>query len=111
MAQLVQMRHDREPNRTAATQAAGAARTPSPAVRERHFYFVLLPNFTMIAFAMAIEPLRIANRMSGKQAYRWSLVSLDGLPAQASNGIRLNVDMSLKDARERVRGREPQIKT
>ncbi len=36
--------------------------------RVRHFYFVLIPNFTMIAFATAIEPLRIANRMSGKQA-------------------------------------------
>ena len=76
------------------------------AVRERHFYFVLLPNFTMIAFAMAIEPLRIANRMAGKQAYRWSLVSLDGLPAQASNGIQLNVDMSAQGgAREGARRR------
>jgi transcriptional regulator GlxA family with amidase domain len=74
--------------------------------RVRHFYFVLIPNFTMIAFATAIEPLRIANRMSGKQAYRWSLVSLDGEPATASNGIKLMVDMSLKEARERVRGGE-----
>ena len=46
--------------------------------RERLFQFVLVPNFTMIAFAMAVEPLRIANRMAGRQAYRWSLVSLDG---------------------------------
>jgi len=81
-----------------------AVKADSP--REKHFYFVLIPNFTMIAFATAIEPLRIANRMAGRQAYRWSLVSLDGEPAQASNGIRLNVDMSLKEARERVRGGE-----
>jgi len=76
------------------------------ATRERHFYFVLIPNFTMIAFSMAIEPLRIANRMAGRQAYRWSLISLDGEPAPASNGIRLIVDMPLKEARERVRGGE-----
>ncbi len=101
MNQVLQLRHGQERNRTGAVAAA----KPEP-VRERHFYFVLLPNFTMIAFAMAIEPLRIANRMAGKQAYRWSLVSLDGLPAAASNGIRLNVDLSLKDAREKVRGGE-----
>ena len=33
-------------------------------------------------------------------------MSLDGLAAGASNGIKLNVDMSLKEARERVRGGE-----
>src|SRR4028119_2116738 len=81
------------PNRT------GAEDTSKPNLpRERHFYFVLIPNFTMIAFATAIEPLRIANRMAGQQAYRWSLVSLDGEPAAASNGIRLNVDLGLKEA-------------
>src|SRR5262245_56166995 len=101
MTQVLQMRHGPEPNRT-----GSAAAPKAEASRERHFYFVLLPNFTMIAFAMAIEPLRIANRMAGKSAYRWSLVSLDGLPAVASNGIKLNVDMGLKEARERVRGGE-----
>jgi transcriptional regulator GlxA family with amidase domain len=86
------------------TGAEGAAKPDT--VRERHFYFVLIPNFTMIAFATAIEPLRIANRMAGRSVYRWSLVSLDGEPASASNGINFVVDMSLKDARERVRGGE-----
>ena len=97
MTQVLQMRHGSELTRT-------GAGTKTDAARERHFYFVLIPNFTMIAFAMAIEPLRIANRMAGRQAYRWSLVSLDGEPAAASNGIRLIVDMSLREARERVRG-------
>ncbi len=71
-------------------------------MRERHFYFVLLPNFTMIAFAMAIEPLRIANRMAGKQAYRWSLISLDGEPAppRTASADRRHV---AEEARERVR--------
>jgi transcriptional regulator GlxA family with amidase domain len=52
---------------------------PDP-VREKHFLFVLIPNFTMLAFATAVEPLRIANRMAGRPVYRWSLVSLDGSP-------------------------------
>src|SRR5688572_17755894 len=98
---LVCLRHGRKPHRTGAE-----GNLKADAAREKHFYFVLIPNFTMIAFATAIEPLRIANRMAGRQAYRWSLVSLDGEPAVASNGIKLQVDMPLKEARERVRGGE-----
>jgi transcriptional regulator GlxA family with amidase domain len=101
MMQLLQLRHGRVRDGTGAEAGVKA-----DAARERHFYFVLIPNFTMLAFATAIEPLRIANRMAGRAAYRWSLVSLDGEPAVASNGIRVGTDLSLKEARERVRGGE-----
>ena len=66
------MRHARERDRTGAEAEAKADATP-----ERHFYFVLVPNFTMIAFATAIEPLRIAKAMaraglcSRREAERW----------------------------------------
>ncbi|HHV69717.1 MAG TPA: GlxA family transcriptional regulator, partial [Ochrobactrum intermedium] len=40
---------------------------------KRSIVFFLVPNFSMIAFATAIEPLRIANRMLGYDAYRWRL--------------------------------------
>jgi transcriptional regulator GlxA family with amidase domain len=64
----------------------------------------------MIAFATAIEPLRIANRMIGRTLYRWRLVSLDGGPAVASNGIAVAVDSGLRDERERVRrGERPDM--
>ncbi|MCK1978242.1 hypothetical protein LNK15_14500, partial [Jeotgalicoccus huakuii] len=36
---------------------------------KRSIVFFLVPNFSMIAFATAIEPLRIANRMLGYDAY------------------------------------------
>lgn len=75
----------------------------SPASRTHHYAFFLLPNFTMLAFAMAVEPLRIANRMSGHGPYRWSVITLDGAPVAASNGIAVNADMSLKEAKERAR--------
>ena len=29
--------------------------------------FLLIPNFSMLAFASAIEPLRAANRMAGQE--------------------------------------------
>lgn len=53
----------------------------------------------MIAFATAIEPLRIANRMLGFEAYRWRLTSTDGKPVTASNGVECAVNASLEDER------------
>ncbi|GBD42994.1 HTH-type transcriptional regulator CdhR [bacterium HR40] len=58
--------------------------------------FFLVPNFSMIAFTSAVEPLRIANRMSGRQLYRWILVSKDGEPVRASNGIAVQVDLAME---------------
>ncbi len=59
--------------------------------------FFLVPNFSMIAFSSAVEPLRIANRMAGALLYRWVLVSKDGGPVRASNGIAVQVDMAMND--------------
>jgi transcriptional regulator GlxA family with amidase domain len=59
--------------------------------------FFLVPNFSMIAFATAIEPLRLANRFHTTQAYEWRLISIDGAPVKASNGLSINVDMSLAE--------------
>ena len=39
---------------------------------------VLIPNFSMIAFTSAIEPLRLANRSGGGELYAWRLFSVDG---------------------------------
>ncbi|NRO95040.1 helix-turn-helix domain-containing protein [Paraburkholderia sp. NMBU_R16] len=52
-----------------------------------NFAFMALPNFTMIAFSNAIEVLRMANYLSGQTLYRWSVVSPDGGPVMASNGL------------------------
>jgi transcriptional regulator GlxA family with amidase domain len=60
--------------------------------------FVLVPEFTLISFASAVEPLRMANRMSGRELYRWRLASKDGRPVRASTGIEVAVDLSLADA-------------
>jgi transcriptional regulator GlxA family with amidase domain len=52
---------------------------------KRSIVFFLVPEFTLIAFATAIEPLRAANRMLGYAAYEWRLASVDGKPVKASN--------------------------
>src|SRR5690606_22121850 len=71
----------------------------------RSIVFFLVQNFSMIAFATAIEPLRLANRMLGYEAYRWRLASVDGKPVKASNGVECAVDTSLEQER-RPRQRE-----
>ncbi|MDR3095537.1 MAG: GlxA family transcriptional regulator [Paraburkholderia sp.] len=53
----------------------------------KHFGFLTLPNFSMIAFSSAIEVLRMANYVGRGDLYRWSIYTLDGVPACASNGI------------------------
>lgn len=68
--------------------------------------FVLVENFSMIAFATAIEPLRLANRQSGQTAYRWRVISEDGEPATASNGVALNVDGTYEDETRRIQSGE-----
>lgn len=60
--------------------------------------FLLVPNFSMMAFASAVEPLRSANRLSGQELYRWRLYSADGAPVVASNGIAVMPHTSIRDA-------------
>lgn len=57
-----------------------------------HFVFLLVPEFTHLALSCAIEPLRIANLLSGQELYQWSFMSEDGETATASNGIVSQVD-------------------
>ena len=59
--------------------------------------FYLVPQFSMMAFAAALEPLRSANRLAGRALYRWHLVSRDGGPVTASNGIAVPADASIRD--------------
>lgn len=53
--------------------------------RPQHFLFALVEDFTHLAFSCAVDPLRIANLVSGKNLYRWSYASLDGATATSSN--------------------------
>ncbi len=63
----------------------------------RQFVFLLTDQFSMMAFAAAIEPLRQANRMSRRSLYEWRLASEDGMPVACSNGCTVSSDISLID--------------
>lgn len=66
--------------------------------------FYLQPEFTMIAFTAAIEPLRGANRILGYEAYTWRLASKTGEPVTASNGVQVSVDTSIEEERKLMLG-------
>lgn len=59
------------------------------------FCFLMLPRLTMLAFAAAIEPLRIANQLAKKELYRWYTMSEDGAPVRCSNGVLIAPDLPL----------------
>jgi transcriptional regulator GlxA family with amidase domain len=60
--------------------------------------FLLIGDFSMMAFAAAIEPLRSANRQGRRDLYRWRLFSRDGAPVVASNGIAVMPHAATRDA-------------
>lgn len=58
----------------------------------RAYAFLLVPGFTFLAFASAVEPLRIANQLSQAPLYRWKVLSETGTPVPSSSGIPVGVD-------------------
>ncbi len=64
-----------------ATEQAGTA--------AQVFGFYLVPGFSMLSFASAVEPLRAANRLAGRPLYRWHLVTRTGEAVASSSGIEV----------------------
>jgi transcriptional regulator GlxA family with amidase domain len=64
------------------------------------FGFLTLPSYSMIACSNALEACRMANYVAGAELYSWTIVTLDGAPAQASNGLSLQPTAALAQARE-----------
>ncbi|MDR5868578.1 choline metabolism transcriptional regulator GbdR [Halomonas koreensis] len=73
---------------TTARQASRNTATPQT------LGFLLLDNFTLISLASAIEPLRMANQLAGRELYRWYTLGLDGAPVKASDGLQVTPDAS-----------------
>lgn len=71
---------------------------PSSPEAPQRLGFLLLPRFSMLAFVSTVEPLRAANRLAGTELYRWHVLSREGDPIAASNGMALVADRGLADA-------------
>jgi len=64
-------------------------------LRKCRYAFLTLPNYSLIALANALEPLRMANRLVGQDVYEWAVVSVDGKVAHSSSGLSLSPTESL----------------
>ena len=60
--------------------------------------FLLLDQFTLISLASAVEPLRMANQLTGQELYRWHTFTLGGAQVWASDGMPITPDSSIDDA-------------
>ena len=65
----------------------------------RWFGFLILPEFTLLAFSAALDPLRIANQLAQKPLYGWSVLSEDGLAVSSSSGIDIGVHGAVSDVK------------
>ena len=63
----------------------------------RWFGFMLLPQFTLLAFSAALDPLRIANQLAQKPLYGWLAVSEDRRAVTSSSGIDIDVHSGIAD--------------
>jgi len=66
--------------------------------------FLLVREFSMMSVVSGVEPLRAANRLSGRTSYEWRFYSVDGQPIAASNGMIVNVAGGLGEITEGADG-------
>ncbi len=59
---------------------------------------VVLPDTSLMSLAATLDPLRGANRLSGRDCYRWRIVSPDGADVRTSCGLVVRVDGALDPA-------------
>ncbi|MGO9770808.1 MAG: GlxA family transcriptional regulator [Roseiarcus sp.] len=53
---------------------------------------LLFPGLSLLSLAATLDPMRGANRVLGRPAYHWKLVSIDGRPPSASCGLPISVE-------------------
>ena len=69
-----------------------------PFERPKRIGFLQVPEYSQLAFSAAVEPLRMANALSGQSLYEWQLITLDGQAVKASNGVAMMPDASIQTA-------------
>jgi AraC family transcriptional regulator, carnitine catabolism transcriptional activator len=68
-----------------ATQQAN--RGARSAAAPRRIGILLMPQYSNLGLALIIEPMAIANWLSKHKLFEWTLLSMDGQPVAATNGM------------------------
>lgn len=53
---------------------------------------LLLPGISMMCLASVLDPMRAANRVTGRSLFEWRLLSPDGAPVPTTCGLQVAVD-------------------
>ena len=67
--------------------------SPGKTTAPQEVGFLLVPGFPLMALSAATEPLRAANRLAGRNLYRWTLISADGRPVASGGGMQIVADV------------------
>ena len=62
------------------------------AKRPHLIHFLLFPRFQLLGYVLAIETLRIANKVAGEKRFEWKTLSAGAVPVAASNGVEIKPD-------------------
>lgn len=79
------------------SQTRTSATRPETADKPQRYVFVLLNNFTLLCFSAAVESLRIANRMAGRELYEWKIIGEGGETAVCSAGTAFKLEGDLEE--------------
>lgn len=66
--------------------------------RRDAFGILLIERFPIYVVTIAVEILRMANKHLGERTFEWRILSLDGGPVVASNGMSITPDCGIADA-------------
>jgi transcriptional regulator GlxA family with amidase domain len=65
---------------------------PADVTKPRTLAFVLLPEFSLVTFACAIEAFRMANERSARPLFDWRLLGVQGRQVKANCGLWFTTD-------------------
>lgn len=61
-----------------------------PPSEPNRYGFLIVPDYSMMAFTAAVDQLRMANRLAARELYQWTVISDNGGPVTASNKLTLD---------------------
>lgn len=70
----------------------------SPTIARQRIGVLLLPGFSMLSHSSAVEPLFMANQLSGQLLYQVFTLSSDDQPVRSSAQLTCNADYTLANA-------------
>ncbi|MDP6968049.1 MAG: GlxA family transcriptional regulator [Gammaproteobacteria bacterium] len=66
----------------------------------QRFGFLLVPGFSMLSLAAAVEPLRMANAQAKRDLYAWEFLSWSGESVAASNNMLTAPTLDLRQVKQ-----------